>query len=85
MSCPLCDEPSGVVESDPVELRVTCDPCGPTFRMTHAVLEEWLRLEQPARAVALLLARDHLRIMGAFMEEPRIQVDDVWAWGRREA
>jgi hypothetical protein len=53
--------------------------------MTHAVLVEWLKLEEPIRAVALLLARDHLRIMGAFMEEPRIQVDDVWAWGRREA
>ena len=85
MSCPLCDEASAVVEADSIELRVTCEPCGPTFRMTHAVLEEWRRLSASAQAVVLVLAREHLRIMGVFMPEPRIQDEDIGAWARRNA
>ena len=83
MSCPLCDEASAVVETDPIELRVTCEPCGPTFRMTHAVLEEWRKLSASAQGIVLVLAREHLKIMRVFMPEPRIQEEDIWAWARR--
>lgn len=73
MGCPLCDEPSAVMEDDRVALRITCEPCGSTFRMAHEVVEEWGNLPASTNVLVLPLARAHLKIMGAFMGEPRIQ------------
>ena len=79
MDCSLCDEPGAVVEATALETRIDCPLCG-TFVMTPAVLQEWRNLTGTARGVALLLAPEHIRILSAFMNEPRIQAEDVSAW-----